>query len=248
MKRRIIRIINSVKLKPLGAAVEDLGTLNTFLFLGSFILIFFYEDAKQLQDTISTRWIIIGVFAYIIFASYFTWFFTYLLPRQFKKHALLFYLRRRATDLAIVVSFLLLDLIEKSKSGDPNQRNRSDDELIEICSKTSPFQAFSAHWERHEPYVDFYEYFSSIANHMNVTIEKMLFFSDILTQKQIRTLLEMENDTNSPMTKNIKFSAGMINNEPAPAFIPEAYAYVINRLRKNSQYLLDSFEIGGSVT
>lgn len=248
MKSRKIRTINAPKLKPIFAAIEEVGALNVFLFLGSFILIFFFEDAKQLPAPISTRWIIIGIFAYTIFAVYFAWFFTHILPRQYKKYALLFYLRRRATDLAIAVGFVLLDLIEKSKIGDPNQRDRSDDELIEICRTINPFQRFSSHWERHDPYDDFYEYFSSIAIQMNITIEKMLFFSDILSQEQIQTLLKMENDTNSPLTKNIKFSAGMINNEPAPAFIPEAYAYVINRLRKNSQYLLDSFEIGGSVT
>lgn len=141
----------------------------------------------------------------------------------------------------------MLDLITKSNSGDANIRDRSDDELIEICGKINPFQTFSSHFERHDPYTDFYEYISFISSSMNQTIEKLLFFSDILTQEQIQILLNMEKDTNSPMTKNIKFSAGTINGQPTASTIPDSYAYLINRLRKNAQSLLDSFEIGGSV-
>lgn len=236
----------SEKTKPIRSAFDELG-LHNFPFFGSFIIIFFFEDAKQLEVTISREWIIIGTFSYAIFAVYFSWFFAYLLPRNYKRQAVLFYLQRRATDIAIAISYILMDLITKSDSGDANERNRSDEELAEMCDKINPYQKFSSHFERNDPYIDFYEYFSFIANTVNQTVEKILFFSDVLTQEQIQILLNIEKDTNSPMTKNIKLASGMIQGQPVTATIPTAYASVINRLRKNSQSLLDSLEIQGSV-
>lgn len=240
--------MNFKKLKPIGSSFEELGPINTIAFVISFIFIFFFENEKQSLQPISTRWIIVGIFSYAIFAVYFTWFFTYILPRHYKKQAILFYFQRRSMDISISISFILMDLITKSKSGDANQRDRSDEELIEICSKIDPFQEFKSHFERHDSYSDFYEYYSFIANSINQTIEKVLFFSDVLTNNQIETLLQLEKDTNSAMTKNIKFSAGTINGKPAPASIPDAYAYSINRLRKNSKVLLESFEMDSSIT
>jgi hypothetical protein len=212
------------------------------------MIIYLFENQKLQVAATSLTWTLTGFFAYTVFAIYVGWFGTFLLPRQYKRHNVLFYLQRRATDIALAISFVIMDLINKSNSGDANDRDRSDADLANICLKIDPYQSFDAHLERDESYVDFYEYFSSVAGYMNSIIERLLTFSDVLTPAEIQILLRMEKETNSPMTRNIKFSSGMIDGKPAPATIPDSYAYVINRLRRDSKTLLDSFEIGNSVT
>jgi hypothetical protein len=238
--------ITKGKARPIATAIEELG-LHTYSFLGSFILIFFFEFTKQSESQLAPGWIVAGIISYTVFAFYFGWFFTSILPRHYKRHRMMFYLQRRMTDIAISVSFMIMDLIQKANAGDPNNRDRSDGEMVSICQSVKVYQVFKSHFERNEPYADFYEYFSFLALSINANVEKILMFPDILTQEQIRMLLMIEKDTNSPMTRNIKFSAGTINNEPAPAFIPDAYAYVINGLRKNANALLESIDIPNSV-
>jgi len=226
-------------LKAIISALLELGILNGSLFFGSFMFIL-YSENRKVHEEVSILWIVLGVLGYTIFAAYFGYFFTYLVPRHVKRNAVLFYLQRRATDLGIAVSFILMDLIRASNRGDANKRDRSNEELIEICRLVNPYQAFLSHFERHEPYVDFYEYYSFIADSMNRTIEKILFFSDVLTQEQIQLLLEMEKETNSHLSRNIKFPCDMSSADPLVLGIPDAYAYSINKLRSNSMKLLSS--------
>lgn len=236
------------KFKPLYSASLELGITNIIVFVASFIIILKFEIAKlQSPQSVTIEWIIISVLTYTIFASYFGYFFTYLLPRNYKKEAIMFYLQRRASDIAISISYIIMDLISKSNSGDENNRNRSVEELKQMCLKINSYQKFPSHFERNEPYLDFFEYFSFNSNRMNGIIEKLLSYSDVLTEHQVKLLLEMEKDTDSQLTSNIKFSNGMIDGNPATSFIPDAYASVIDRLRKNSQSLLISLGIGNSV-
>ncbi len=157
----------------------------------------------------------------------------------------MFYLQRRATDIASTVSLVLLELIHKSGVGDANRRDRSIEELIDICDKVEAYQKFPAYLERNDPYVDFYEFFSHNASRINEMVEKLLTFSDVLSENQISILLEFEKDTNSPMSRNIKFSGGNLIRQQG--YIPDSYAHVLSRMRKNANALLKSLGIEGTV-
>ncbi len=242
-----MELFAKAKLKPIGTAFEELGVLHTFVFLGSFVIIFFFEDVKQDQAPLSSRWLIAGIISYTVFAFYFGWFFTSIVPRNYKRHGVISYLQRRTMDISILISFVIMELIERGNGGDPNKRDRSDEELAAICGRVKVYQTFKPHFERNDDYADFYEYFSFIATQINATAEKILLLVDVLTEEEIRILFQIENDTNSALTRNLKFSAGKIDNQPATAYIPEAYAYAINRLRKNSKALLRSVGIPDSI-
>jgi hypothetical protein len=235
------------RIQPIFSAFRELGLFNTTFFGSSFIVIFLLEKAKQSDPQLSSWWIIAGIISYTVSAFYFGWFFTSILPRHYKRQAVIFYLQRRSMDISISVSMMIMDLIRKADAGDTNDRDRSVEEMIAICRKVKVYQKFSSNFERNEPSTDFYEYFSFVSEHINSLVEKILTFADVLTEEQIGILLNLEKDTNSPMTKNIKFSSGVINGEPAPAYIPDSYGHVIKKLRENSKALMNSMGIPGAV-
>lgn len=244
----IKRMKSLTKVNPIFSACKDLGLLNTGFFLASFALIIVFETTKQQSGTISTTWIVIGVLTYTVFASYFGYFFTFLLPRSYRKKAVLPYLQNRAKNIGLTISYVLADLIQKGNAGDANKRDRSNDELVEICKTIEVYQTFPSNFLRNEPFVDFYEYFSSHAAAINEMIGKIMSFSDVLTVQQIEILLELERATDWALTRNIKFSAGTVDGKPATVYIQDSYAYSINQIRRNSMDLLATLGMKGSVS
>jgi hypothetical protein len=228
-------------------AYKELGFFNLILSLSSFIAIILFEYHKIREPNISVIWIIIGVISYTVFASYFGYFFTYLLPLNLKRNAALPYLQTRAKDIAMIVSFIILEIITKSKSGDPNNRDRSDNELIEMCRKIEVYQTFRPFLERNEDYKDFYEYFSFNAKLINDLIEKIIQFADILNDEQLSILLNLEKNTNSALTRDIKFTAGKVGEKSVTQVIPDSYAYLINSLRNDSKSLLATLKLSETV-
>lgn len=224
--------------KSMCSALKELGMTNSIIFLVSFIAIFLFEDIKQSTAHTSAVWLATGIVAYALFGFYFGWFFATILPKNFKRQRILFYLQQRASDISVAISGVLLDLLIKAGDENPNERDRPINEMIEICERIDPYQKFKSHFERNEDYQDFYEYFSFISSHVNAITEKILVHADVLSAKEIQILLDLEKSSNSALTKNIKLSSGSVASS-----IPEPYAREINNLREDSKALLESFGI-----